>query len=280
MMVENVQVLKHVHDGLTIEGYSRAAVQTCWRVNELKLLFDVGAQPWDFMGTPTLFITHAHLDHIAALPAYVSRRRMMKMDPPVIYLPDSAVDTAWEMLQMFRKLDRGAMPCELVGLMPGDETHISREYVVTALPTQHTIDSVGFVVHHRRQKLKSEFQSLSGEQIRDLKLAGTDITTEIRIPIFAYTGDTAPKGLDDNDVFFQSRILISEMTFVAPEHRKDKIHKHGHMHVDDFCKRADRFKNELVIASHLSTRYNTPQVKRFVQQALPEMLDGRLKLWI
>ena len=56
------------------------------------------------MGTATMFISHAHLDHIAALPAYVSRRRMMKMDPPVIYLPDSAVDTAWDMLQMFRRL--------------------------------------------------------------------------------------------------------------------------------------------------------------------------------
>jgi ribonuclease Z len=280
MMVENAPILQHVHDGLTIEGYSRAAVQTCWRVNELKLLFDVGIQPWDFMGTATMFITHAHLDHIAALPCYVSRRRMMKMDPPVIYLPDSAVDTAWEMLQMFRKLDRGAMPCELIGLLPGDETHVSREYVVTALPTQHTIDSVGFVVHHRRQKLKPEFQDLSGDQIRDLKLAGTEITSEIRVPIFAYTGDTAPKGLDDNPVFFQSRVLISEMTFVAPEHRKDKIHKHGHMHIDDFRDRADRFQNELVIAAHLSTRYNSPQVKRFVQKALPDRLNGRLKLWI
>ena len=75
-------------------------------------------------------------------------------------------------------------------------------------------------------------------------------------------------------------MLVTEMTFVAPEHRKEKIHKHGHMHVDDFRKRADHFKNELVIASHLSTRYNAPQVKRFVQRALPSMLDGRLKLWI
>ena len=83
------------------------------------------------MGIPTAFISHAHLDHIAALPAYVSRRRMMKMDPPVIYLPDSAVDAAWDMLQTFRKLDRGAMPCELIGLLPGDQIDISREYVVT-----------------------------------------------------------------------------------------------------------------------------------------------------
>ncbi|MDB4624767.1 MBL fold metallo-hydrolase [Rubripirellula sp.] len=279
-MVENVPCLKHQHDGLTIEGYSRAAVQTCWRVNELKLLFDVGVQPWDFMGTPNLFISHAHLDHIAALPAYVSRRRMMKMEPPVIYLPDSAVDTAWDMLQNFRKLDRGSMPCELVGLLPGDETDLSREYVVTALPTRHTIDSVGFVVHHRRHKLKPEFQDLSGPEIRDLKGAGTEVTTEMRIPIVAYTGDTNPRGLDENPVFFDAKILITEMTFVAPEHRKEKIHKHGHMHIDDYRQRAERFNNELIIAAHLSTRYNVAQVKRFVQKALPDALGGRLKLWL
>lgn len=279
-MVENVPILTHHHDGLTIEGYSRAAVQTCWRVNELKLLFDVGVQPWDFMGTPTMFISHAHLDHIAALPAYVSRRRMMKMDPPVIYLPDSAVDTAWDMLQTFRKLDRGGMPCELVGLLAGDQIDISREYVVTALPTKHTIDSFGFVVHQRRHKLKPEFADLSGEQIRDVKLSGTEITTETRVPVFAYTGDTSPPGLDSNEVFYESKILISEMTFVAPEHRKEKIHKHGHMHIDDYCKRVDRFKNELVIAAHLSTRYNEAQVRRFVKKALPGMLGGRMKLWL
>ena len=279
-MVDNVPLLKHTHDGLTIEGYSRAAVQTCWRVNELKLLFDVGVQPWDFMGTSTMFISHAHLDHIAALPAYVSRRRMMKMDPPIIYLPDSAVDTAWDMLQTFRKLDRGAMPCELVGLLPGDETHVSREYIVTALPTRHTIESVGFVVYQRRHKLKPEFQDLTGVEIRDLKNSGIEITTETRIPVFAYTGDTNPKGLDENPVFYQAKILISEMTFVAPEHRKDKIHKHGHMHVDDYVQRSDRFSNELVIAGHLSTRYNDSQVARLVQKALPDMLAGRLKLWL
>ena len=279
-MLENVPILSHHHDGLTIEGYSRAAVQTCWRINELKLLFDAGIQPWDFMGTPTMFITHTHLDHIAALPAYVSRRRMMKMDPPVIYLPDASVDHAWEMLQMFRRLDRGAMPCELIGLLPGDETAIGREYVVTALPTQHTIDSLGFVVYQRRHKLKPEYLELSGDQIRDLRLSGTEVTRETRVPIVAYTGDTAPRGLDNNPIFYDSQILISEMTFVAPEHRKEKIHKHGHMHVDDYRERADKFNNQLVIAGHLSTRYNASQADRIVKKALPGMLDGRLKLWL
>ncbi len=67
-------------------------MQTYWRFPELKLGFDLGAQPWSFMSTPTWFITHTHLDHVAAIPVYVARRRMMKMEPPKIYLPEQAVE--------------------------------------------------------------------------------------------------------------------------------------------------------------------------------------------
>jgi ribonuclease Z len=151
---------------------------------------------------------------------------------------------------------------------------------VVAVPTRHTITSLGFIVYHRRHKLKPEFAELSGPEIRDLKLAGTEITREIRVPVLAYTGDTSPPGLDRNPEFYEAKVLISELTFVAPEHRKDKIHQHGHMHVDDYRKRSDRFNNELVIASHLSTRYHANQVKTMVRRALPGMLDGRMKLWI
>ena len=91
-MVDNAPFLSCQHAGLTIEGYSRAAVQSYWRIPELKLGFDLGAQPWDFMGTPTWFITHTHLDHIAALPVYVARRRMMRMEPPTLYVPAYAVE--------------------------------------------------------------------------------------------------------------------------------------------------------------------------------------------
>ncbi|MBT3889146.1 MAG: metal-dependent hydrolase, partial [Planctomycetaceae bacterium] len=71
-MVKNLPLKKLSHAGLTIEGYSRAAVQTYWRIPELKLGFDLGAQPWDFMGTPNWVISHTHMDHIAALPVYLA----------------------------------------------------------------------------------------------------------------------------------------------------------------------------------------------------------------
>ncbi len=91
-MVDNAPYLRHLHENLTIEGYSRAAVQSYWRVPELKMGFDLGAQPWDFMGTPNWCISHTHLDHVASLPIYVARRRMMKMEPPNIYVPAYAVE--------------------------------------------------------------------------------------------------------------------------------------------------------------------------------------------
>ena len=101
-MINNLPVKTLTHKDLTIEGYSRAAVQTYWRIPELKLGFDLGAQPWSFMGTPTWFVSHTHMDHLVALPVYVARRRMMKMEPPTIYLPEAAVEPMQRILRMLQ----------------------------------------------------------------------------------------------------------------------------------------------------------------------------------
>ena len=279
-MLDNAPLRKLEFNGLTIEGYSRAAVQTYWRIPEMKLGFDLGLQPWDFMGTATWFISHTHLDHIAALPVYVSRRRLMKMPPPTIYMPEVGVGPALQVLNAFSRLDRGKMPCTIVPVEPGQEIELSRELVVNVVPTRHTIPSVGYVVSQRRRKLKPEYQKLSGDEIRDLRLGGTDVTSEQRHPLLAYLGDSRPEALDESPVFYEADILIMEMTFVAPDHRKEKIHKMGHIHLDDVVARRDRFQNQKIIASHFSTRYTNRQVVEHVQARLPDMLDGRLVLWL
>ncbi len=279
-MLQNAPVKSICHGGLTIEGYSRAAVQSYWRIPELKLGFDLGAHPWDFMGTPKWMLSHTHLDHVAALPLYVARRRLMKMSPPRIFLPAHAIEAVGHMLKSFERLDRGRLPCELVGVEANQEYDLSRELVVKVFRTKHTVPSVGYIVFERRKKLKPEYRELSGEEIKALRESGTQITEEQRIPLIGYTGDTSPQGLDDNPEFFDVKILITEMTFVAPDHRTHLIHKNGHMHLDDFVKRKHRFNNELVIAGHFSTRYNRRQAEKIVEKALPGMLDDRLKLWV
>ena len=278
--VDNAPYLSYRHGGLTIEGYSRAAVQSYWRVPELKLGFDLGAQPWDFMGTPTWLVSHTHLDHVAALPVYVARRRMMKMEPPTVYVPSESVEDVRRLLMVMHRLDRGRMICRLEGIAAGQEVALSREHVLTAFATTHTIPSRGYLVWERRNKLKEEFQGFPGEKIRDLRLSGVEVTREVRVPLVAYTGDTSPAGLDNNPAVFQAKILITELSFIRPNHRREKIHKFGHMHLDDFVERADRFENELIICAHFSTRYHPQEVQRFVESKLPPRLRERVKLWL
>lgn len=279
-MLHNLPVSRLTHKDLTIEGYSRAAVQTYWRIPELKIGFDLGGQPWDFMGTATWFVSHTHLDHIAALPVYVARRRMMKMDPPTIYLPEHAVEGVERVLRAFSRLDRSRLPCNLVPLKPQQEVELTRDTLVTAVPTYHTVPSLGYVLSDRRRKLKAEYRELRGDQIRDLRQAGTEVSEEQRVPRLAYLGDSTIEGLDRNPIMYEAEILIMEMTFVAPGHRREKIRKMGHVHLDDIVARQDKFQNQLIIASHLSARYHHRHVERHVQKRLPGMLAGRLHLWL
>jgi ribonuclease Z len=279
-MIENLPVRTLAFKGLTIEGYSRAAVQSYWRVQELKIGFELGGSPWSFTGTQTIFVTHSHLDHLAAIPVYVSRRRMMKMEPPRIYLPAESVENVQRMLHIWQRLDRGRMVVDLVGVKAGDEIELSREHVVTAFPTKHTVPSLGYVVWDRRKKLKPEYQGKTGDEIRELRLSGAEVTQEVRVPLLCYVGDSAPAGLDAYPPLYEATILITEMTFFRPEHRKEKIHKFGHTHLDDIIERADRFHNELIILSHFSTRYHERQIRAAVERRMPAALSERVHLWM
>lgn len=280
VLLEDLPIRRLVHKNITIEGYSRAAFQTYWRIPEFRLGFDLGAQPWAFMGTPSWFVSHTHIDHVAALPAYVSRRRMMKMEPPTIYLPEQAVPLVERLLHIIARLDRGRLPCRLVPAVPNQEFEISRELVVTTLATQHTVPSLGFIVWERRKKLKPEFAGLPGEKIRDLRLSGVEVTNEIRFPRVAYLGDTRADVLDEYPDLYRTEVLIMEVTFLSPHHRGEKIRKYGHVHVDDLVARRERFQNELIIASHFSIRYTPRLIEKLARKALPDMLGGKLQLWL
>ncbi len=278
--LQDLPVQRLKHRSITIEGYSRAAFQTYWRIPEFRLGFDLGNQPWQFMGTPNWFISHGHIDHIAALPAYVARRRMMKMEPPVIHLPEEIVEGVQRVLHAVSRLDRGRLPCRLEGMTPGQEVSLSRELAVKAIRTLHTVPSLGYLVYERRKKLREELADLPQDKIRELALSGVAVSREIRIPRLAYLGDSRIDVLDANPELYEAEVLIMEVTFVASKHRKEKIYKFGHVHIDDLVERRDRFQNALIVASHFSIRYHPQQIERYVRKRLPDMLDGRLHLWL
>ena len=70
------------------------------------------------------------------------------------------------------------------------------------------------------------------------------------------------------------------MTFVAPQERPERIHKYGHMHLDDILARADKFENDWIIASHFSTRLPPHRIEQIVSRKLPPQLKDRVKIWL
>lgn len=279
-MIDNAPFQTLSHAGITIEGYSRAMVQSVWRIPEWNIGFDLGAVPWQFLPTPTWFVTHAHLDHLAGLPQLVSRRTLHDLPAPTtIYLPESVVDSAWELLKVWERLDGAPQSCTLKGLAAGDEVAVSREHVVSAFATRHPVPSLGYMVWERRHKLKAEYLGLAGTQIRDLRQSGVSVTEEQRFPRLCYTGDTSPAGLDDNPIAFEAQVLITEMSFVRVKHPREKIHAFGHMHIDDFIERAGRFKNDLVIVAHVSSRYEIEETRQAIAESMPSPLRERIRVW-
>ena len=77
-LLDDQPVRSLAHKDFTVEGFSRAAVQTYWRIPEMKIGFDLGAQPWSFMGTPTWFVSHTHIDHVVALFAQQQRHSLLR----------------------------------------------------------------------------------------------------------------------------------------------------------------------------------------------------------
>ena len=279
-MVDNAPYRSEALAGITVEGYSRAGVQSYWRIPEWKVGFDLGALPWAFLFTPAWFVSHAHLDHLAALPLLVSRRRMLRLGTPIVYVPLPVFDDTKRLLRVWQRLDRGRMRCELKPIVAEQEIDLGGNRVLTAFPTAHPVPSLGFVVWERRHKLKEEFRGLPGERLRELRQMGTQTTCEQRVPLLAYTGDTGPAGLDGCPAVFEARVLIVELSFLRPTHKREKIHAYGHLHLADFVERADRFRNEVIVAGHVSSRYEPAEARQLIAEHLPETLRQRLHIWL
>ena len=228
--VDNAPYLTFVHGGLTVEGWSRAAVQSYWRMPELKLGFDLGAQPWDFMGTPTWFVSHTHLDHIAALPVYVARRRMMKMEPPTIYVPHESRGGRREAPDGDAQTRPRPAVGDLRASRPGDEIELSREHVVTVSTT---------VAHHPVAGASSSGNGATSSRrstsVCPARRSATCGSRASPSPGSAFPASRlhrrhAPGGLDNCPACYEAKILITEMSFVrrqSPPRQDPQVRAHA-----------------------------------------------------
>ncbi|KAJ8771860.1 hypothetical protein K2173_027037 [Erythroxylum novogranatense] len=264
-------------EGYPIEGLSIGGHETCIIFPSLNLAFDIGRCPQRAISQDFVFISHAHMDHIGGLPMYVATRGLYRMKPPTIIVPTSIKETVEQLFEVHRKLDGSELNNNLVGLDVGEEFYLRKDLKVRAFRTYHTIKSQGYVVYSIKLKLKQEYHGLPGNEIKNLKLSGVEITNTITAPEIAFTGDTMSDFIVDesNIDILRSRILVMESTFVDDLVAVDHARDYGHTHLSEIIQYADKFENKAILLIHFSARYTVEEIQEAVSK-LPLPLKGRV----
>ncbi|KAL2935045.1 tRNase Z TRZ1 [Bienertia sinuspersici] len=252
-------------EGYPIEGLSIGGQETCVIFPTLKIAFDIGRCPQRAISQHFLFISHGHMDHIGGLPMYVATRGLYSMKPPTIFVPKAIKEHVEKLFDAHRAMDQSELKHNLVGLDVGEEIDIKRDLRVKAFKTYHVIPSQGYVVYSVKQKLKQNYIGLPGNEIKELKSSGVEITTTITSPEVAFTGDTMSDFIvdPDNCTFLDNTIPV--------EHARE----YGHTHLAEIVKYADMFQNKAILLIHFSARYEVDEIEAAISE-LPEAFAGRV----
>ncbi|HKD17242.1 MAG TPA: MBL fold metallo-hydrolase [Thermoanaerobaculia bacterium] len=259
--------------GIPIEGVSIAGHESFYKLPTLRTLLEFGRAPEDVLGYATVCVSHGHLDHMAGLAHYGSRRRLAELPTSRVFVPEEAAPDVTQWLEACQRLERIDYDLEVVPASPGDRLRLRNDLELTVLPGRHRVPTVGYLFSEMRHKLRDELAGKPGAEIAALRASGVEVTRPERLPLLAYPGDCSAEIFDACPELFGARVLLLECSFVLPEDR-DRANEYGHIHLDDLVERAGRFENEAVVLTHFSQRYTPPQIRAALQR-LPEPLLGR-----
>ncbi|KAK6350427.1 hypothetical protein TWF718_003619 [Orbilia javanica] len=151
---------------------------------------------------------------------------------------------------------------------------------VSILPRAHTVPSVGFLFTQTSQRLKSEYRSLPGTELKNLRQQGINITYQHKTPIFAFLGDgdhtsllNDPEWLVGNESEGVSRcpVVITECSFLYESHRAQAV-KTKHTIWADLEPVVRRHRDTTWVLMHFSKRYGDQEIVAFFEgiQECPE----------
>jgi len=253
---------------LTITGYSTALFSTWYFIEEWGILFDAGEGLISSLLQKSrkidqVFISHADRDHITGL----LQLNQLNARPgfPVIHYPKDS--DSFRALEKFSKLfDPHVSRTVWTPVTEGDEIPIAKDLLVKPIRNshvpveQHIIKSLGYQVIQTRKKLRPEYASLSGEELRQLaERQGRDsFSMEVRTNLLAYSGDTP---VEDGAKWDNTKILIHEATFLGNgEDIKVRTFGNKHSNLEEVMEMVSTLHIEQLILGHFSSRYSPEEI--------------------
>ena len=258
-------------------GYSVAGEETVVQVPELNVCFDIGRCPYFALTSDIVCISHAHMDHVAGLPYYLSQRYFQGMKPGTVLLPKELERPVDAMLRCWRDVERQGTPYTLVPMSAGQLHEVRRDFAIRAFATHHGGTSLGYSLISVREKLKQEFIGLPGPEIAAMRKRGVEVQYRLEVPLVAYLGDTTAGPVFDHPDVQTAQIFIGECTFFDSEH-KPKAKAGRHLHMDQFAEILPKLKNEHIVLIHVSRRTSLRRARQLLKKRFGEEAMTRIHL--
>ena len=241
-------------------------------------MFDAGVALRENIGAKAICISHGHVDHVGALPAFLGMRGLFgQREPVTIYVPKPIRDGVVKGLEAFETVQTHPFNVEVVGLSAGDEISLGKRLKMRAFKTYHPVPSLGYVVFETVQKLKTEYRSLPGPELKRRRLAGEGIFDVHERRYFAYVTDTLPEVLKHEPWLAEVDHLMLECTFLDDRKTVKDARRGGHIHLDELLPHLPKLRNKRLSLMHFSQLYSPRQVrsilaKRCGDDLIPEIV--------
>ena len=291
---------KYIHNALrqihvdtpcsTISGFSISGLSTYIQIPELDFCIDMGECPLSAIPLDHVFLTHAHGDHARCLMRHHSLRKMMGVErDSVYYMPENISENAKEWIKaeaFFEGVAEAKFRYpEIEPVKAGNRQFLRyrKEIALEPFEVKHSIPAMGGTLFFYKKKLKDEFLGKSANEIIELRKNGVGITREVYEPLVSFMGDCLGESLLDNSHVFQSKVLITECTFLD-DGEEAMSKKKGHSHLKDIVNAlnelGDEIKCEKIILSHFSMKYSDRHIREALDKGIPDKFKEKVVAFI
>jgi ribonuclease Z len=280
----------------TLRGRSRAGEATCFSVPELRWFFDCGAliEGWK---PEVVFLSHGHSDHAH----YLTHIRNEK-HPPTVILPVQLEPFVQAHLTAYQEMtdcmtqeesqNGGNYPQDYVlrPLAAGEEIRIqqrSNTFVIRTLQMEHRVPCLGFSIFNIQQRIKKEYEALSGREIGRIKKEGVQVSDSCERPFLCYLGDTTAAVFELHpEILELHKVIVVECSFID-EASIERARTTTHMHWNDLRSYVKAHPHIMFLLTHFSLKYTSLELREFFneQQILypnihPMLLDEEIEeIW-
>ena len=272
--------------GMTFEGFSISGLATWIIVPELDAMFDAGECPIQAVDINHVFLSHGHADHSNGLLRHWQIRQMQNRSAADYYVPAETVNgfearVRAEALLGDEEEHSYKEQYPNLFVLPPDRSRRSfkKGLWVETFSVEHRAPSVGYTIGRTVQKLRAEYETLSGPEIGALRKSGTVITDPVDTALVTFIGDCTGESLAANTHIFKSKVVIIECTHVDDDQR-ERTAKYGHTHLRDIVDAlnavGDAPECEAVILKHFSLKESPEHIRARVAELIPSAWASRV----